>query len=216
MCRVCERCGGDDAVRGIPRSITDVEIGRDYTVTIVSNGVSVTGTSDARRCLVVRYISIAGRYRSGVAMHFGLYLKKKGVITAEQFVAALELQLATLPRIGQLALEEGLISPRQVFDVLQVQRKLPEMRFGNLAIEMGLMTRNDLTRLLMIQADRKRPLAEVLVMEGMLNGKIVARELDAFQQLQSNRRAVKADYFKVVPAPRSDLAVQVGDMSVAN
>ena len=102
-------------------------------------------------------------------MHFGLYLKKKGIISAEQLVAALEAQLATLPRIGQLALEEGIISPRDIFDVLQAQRRSPDVRFGELAIEMGLMTRNELMRLLMIQADRKRPLADVFVTEGMLS-----------------------------------------------
>ena len=77
-------------------------------------------------------------------MHFGLYLKKKGIISAEQLVAALEAQLETLPRIGQLALEEGIISPRDIFDVLQAQRSRTDVRFGDLAIEMGLMTRNEL------------------------------------------------------------------------
>ena len=43
--------------------------------------------------------------------------------------------------------------------VLQAQRRSPDVRFGDLAIEMGLMTRNELVRLLMIQTDRKRPLA---------------------------------------------------------
>src|SRR5215218_328692 len=110
-------------------------------------------------------------------MHFGLYLKKKGVISAEQLVAALEIQLATLPRIGQLALEEGIVSPRDIFDVLQAQRQSPEIRFGDLAIEMGLMTRNELMRLLMIQADRKQPLAELFVSQGILSQREVDVEL---------------------------------------
>jgi hypothetical protein len=139
-------------------------------------------------------------------MHFGLYLKKKGVISAEQFVAALEIQLATLPRIGQLALEEGLISPRDIFDVLQAQRRWPDVRFGELAIEMGLMSRGELTRLLMVQADRKRPLAEVFVAEGMLSEETVAKEMAEFRQLQSNRRAANAELAKVVPAPRGQVA----------
>src|SRR4029079_18695552 len=96
-----------------------------------------------------------GRASPGAAMHFGLYLKKKGIISAEQLVAALEAQLATLPRIGQLALEEEIISPRDIFNVLQAQRRSPDVRFGDLAIEMCLMTRDELMRLLMIQADRK-------------------------------------------------------------
>ena len=150
-------------------------------------------------------------------MHFGLYLKKKGIISAEQLVAALEAQLATLPRIGQLALEEGIISPRDIFDVLQAQRRSPDVRFGDLAIEMGLMTRNELMRLLMIQADRKRPLADVFVTEGLLSEQLVDREMAEFRQLQTNRRAANANASKIVPAPRGHAAaMHDGELSTAN
>src|SRR5262245_12072429 len=102
----------------------------------------------------------------GVAMHFGLYLKNKGIISADQLVEALEAQLDTLPPIGQLALEEGIISPREIFEVLVAQSQSPTERFGEIAIGMGLMTRDELMRLLMIQADRKRPVAELIVTLG--------------------------------------------------
>lgn len=148
-------------------------------------------------------------------MHFGLYLKKKGIISAEQLVAALEVQLATLPRIGQLALEEGLISPRDIFNVLQAQRRSPDVRFGDLAIEMGLMTRNELIRLLMIQADRKRPLADVFITEGILSEQLVAREMAEFRQLQANRRAANATASKIVPAPRGHAAAIHGSELIA-
>jgi hypothetical protein len=150
-------------------------------------------------------------------MHFGLYLKKKGIISADQLVAALEAQLKTLPRIGQLALEEGMISPREIFNVLHAQRSAPDVRFGDLAIEMGLMTRNELTRLLMIQADRKSPLADVFVTEGILSDKELAREMAEFRQLQANRRAANAQAAKIVPAPRGHVAANhTSDLSFAN
>src|SRR6187200_360390 len=119
-------------------------------------------------------------------MHFGLYLKKKGIISAEQLVAALEAQLATLPRIGQLALEEGIMSPRDIFNVLLAQRKSPDVRFGELAIEMGLMSRNELMRLLMIQADRKQPLADVFVTAGILSERQLAHEIAQFRESQTS------------------------------
>jgi hypothetical protein len=150
-------------------------------------------------------------------MHFGLYLKKKGMISAEQLVAALEAQLATLPRIGQLALEEGIISPRDIFDVLLAQRKSPDVRFGELAIEMRLMTRTDLMRLLMIQADRKRPLADVFVTEGILSEGQVAYELAIFRQPHTNRRTASIQASKIVPPPRGQKALlPVDELSVAN
>src|ERR1051326_7883027 len=126
----------------------------------------------------------------GVAMHFGLYLKKKGILTADQLVAALEIQLTTLPRIGQLALEEGIISPRDIFDVLRAQRESPGIRFGELAIEMNLMTRDELTRLLMIQANRNRPLIKIVIERGMLSPEQAAVEVPEFRRSQFNRKPV--------------------------
>jgi hypothetical protein len=150
-------------------------------------------------------------------MHFGLYLKKKGIVSADQLVAALEAQLDTLPRIGQLALEEGIVSPRDIFNVLHAQRSAPDVRFGDLAIEMGLITRNELMRLLMIQADRKRPLADVFVTEGILSEQQVAREMAEFRQLQANRRATSAQASKIVPAPRGHVSANhASELNVAN
>jgi hypothetical protein len=150
-------------------------------------------------------------------MHFGLYLKKKGMISAEQLVAALEAQLATMPRIGQLALEEGIISPRDIFDVLLAQRKSPDVRFGELAIEMRLLTRGDLMRLLMIQADRKRPLADVFVTEGILSEGQVAHEMANFRQPRTTGRTARNQTSKIVPPPRGQKALlPAEELSVAN
>jgi hypothetical protein len=149
-------------------------------------------------------------------MHFGLYLKKKGVVTAEQLVAALEAQLATMPRIGQLALEEGLISPREIFDVLRAQRESPDVRFGDLAIEMGLMTRDELMRLLMIQADRKRQLAEVFVAEGMLSQQRVDEEMAEFRRLQASKRVPSVKASKIAPMLRGNGVTRTSDAVLAN
>jgi hypothetical protein len=132
-------------------------------------------------------------------------------------VAALEAQLATMPRIGQLALEEGIISPRDIFDVLLAQRKAPDVRFGELAIEMRLMKRSDLMRLLMIQADRKRPLAEVFVSEGMLTSGQVAHEMAKFRQPRTLGRTARNQMSKIVPPPRGQKALLPADeLIVAN
>lgn len=134
-------------------------------------------------------------------MHFGLYLKNKGVITAEQLVDALQTQFNTLVPIGQLALEEGILSARDIFTILRSQSDTPHVRFGELAIELGLMTRDELMRLLMIQADRKRPIADILIRQGVLTERQVAAEMAAYRQSQVQpRRAVKKT--KLVPIRR--------------
>jgi hypothetical protein len=134
-------------------------------------------------------------------MHFGLHLKNQGVISAEQLVAALEVQLKRLVPIGQLALEEGMLSARDIFDVLQAQENSPSVRFGEMAVEMGLMTRDDVMRLLMIQADRSPPIAEILVSEGILGKRQVEEELAAYRQGLLRLRSSAAT--KVVPSSRS-------------
>jgi hypothetical protein len=149
-------------------------------------------------------------------MHFGLYLKKKGIVTAEQLVAALEAQLATMPRIGQLALEEGLISPRDIFDVLRAQRETPDVRFGELAVEMGLIARDELMRLLMIQADRKRPLAEILVADGALSQERVHTELAEFRRLQASKRTPSAIASKIAPFVRGRATMRASRIELAN
>jgi hypothetical protein len=138
-------------------------------------------------------------------MHFGLHLKRRGVISAEQLVAALEVQLSTLVPIGQLALEEGILNPRDVFNVLLAQSDAPNMLFGDLAVEMGLMTRDDVMRLLMIQADRKRPIAEILVGQGVLTEPQLKAELGEYRRarLQGQR---PSPTMKFVPAPRGPIA----------
>ena len=135
-------------------------------------------------------------------MHFGIYLKKKGVISAEQLVAAAEIQLASLTRIGQLALEESIISPRDIFDVLRAQSAAPNQRFGDLAIEMGLITRDELMRLLMIQADRRRSIADILVSQGVLTRQQVAEEMGEYRRSIAKRRAGSGVPSKIVPVTR--------------
>lgn len=133
-------------------------------------------------------------------MHFGLYLKQQGVISSAQLVAAIEAQLKSLTRIGQIALEEGLLSPRNVFDVLRAQSESPYKRFGEVAIELGLMTRDELLKLLVIQADRRPQIADVLVHQGVLTEEQMLRELAAFRDLRAKQRAASLIQSKISPA----------------
>lgn len=133
-------------------------------------------------------------------MHFGLYLKQRGIISSEQLVAAIEAQLKSLTRIGQLALEEGLLAPRDVFDVLRAQSESPHKRFGEIAIELGLLTREELLMLLVIQADRRPQIADVLVHQGVLTQEQMQRELAEFRDLRAKQRAASLIHSKISPA----------------
>lgn len=131
-------------------------------------------------------------------MHFGLYLKKHGVITAEQLVAAIEEQLSTMVPIGQLALEEGMMSARDILNVLLAQNKSPNERFGELAIEMRLLKQEQVNRLLTIQEDRKRSIGDVLVGQGVLTEQQLQAEMVAYRHAQLSPKRMPT-VLRVVP-----------------
>jgi hypothetical protein len=123
-------------------------------------------------------------------MKFGLYLKKKGLITAEELVAAIDYQHSRMPPIGQLAMEEGTLSARQVFKVLRCQSGIPHERFGEVAVGMGMLRPAELQRLLMIQWERKPPLDEVLIKLRILSRAQVEDELSAYRVAMEHRNVV--------------------------
>jgi hypothetical protein len=133
-------------------------------------------------------------------MHFGLYLRTNGVITAEQLVSAIEVQMSTLVPIGQLALEEGMLTARDIFNILRTQSWAPNVRFGEMAVEMGLLTHDDVMRLLMIQSDRKRPIAEILVAQRVLTPEQLRSQLAAYRQAQLYSKRPRA---KMTLVPRT-------------
>ncbi len=124
-------------------------------------------------------------------MHFGLYLQKQGIISAEQLVAAIAEQFHTRVPIGQLALEEGILSARDIFTVLRSQSDSPNERFGEVAIELGMMSRPQLIHLLMLQADRQRPISEILVRQGAISERDCVSELANYRldKMQTRRGA---------------------------
>ncbi len=123
-------------------------------------------------------------------MKFGLYLKKKGAITADQLVAALDHQHSRMPPVGQLAMEEGILSARQVFKVLRCQSGIPHERFGEVAVGMGMMTPIELQRLLIIQWERKPRFADVLVQLRILSEVRVDEEVSAYREAMERRNVV--------------------------
>lgn len=123
-------------------------------------------------------------------MKFGLYLKKKGIISAEELVAAIDYQHNRMPPIGQLAMEEGALSARQVFKVLRCQSGIPHERFGEVAVGMGMMRPTELQRLLMIQWERKPSLADALVALRILSPAEVDERLGEYRAAMEHRNVV--------------------------
>lgn len=130
--------------------------------------------------------------------------RKKGVVTAEQLVDALDEQHRNLISIGQLAIEEGVLSARDVFAVLRSQRGLPGERFGEVALAIGVLRKHTLDRLLALQWARKPPLEEVLVRQGAISRARLDEELAAYRREMERRGAVVTRC--IAPAPHRNTA----------
>ena len=102
-------------------------------------------------------------------MQFGLYLVRKGAIAPEQFVEALETQLASRPPLGALAIEYQKLSVSQVFGILREQAEDVDSKFGELALESRLLSENELASLLYYQSVRVKPMVEIIIEKGFLN-----------------------------------------------
>jgi hypothetical protein len=139
------------------------------------------------------------REAEGRFMRFGLYLKGKGIVTADQLVAALEVQQAKKVPIGQLAIEEGILTARQVFTILCSQTDAPHERFGEAAIDLGLMTREQLLKLLVLQMDRNVSLREVLIQQRAITAAQAESELAEFRRMMEGRARVIKRPIQVAP-----------------
>ena len=136
-------------------------------------------------------------------MRFGLYLLNRELITADQLIQALKKQEEDLPPFGQLAIEEGMLSVRDVFKVLRVQSDFALEQFGQTAIDLDLLDRQQVAELLLLQSDRKRTLSDVLVEIGAVNEAECREELAAFRKQQEEHGAKRTVEVIRTIAPRA-------------
>ena len=118
------------------------------------------------------------RREVGCLMWFGTYLYKNGVITGDEFAEAVCNQLARRPMIGQLALKHRAMTVREVMRVLEYQAEHPGTSFGEIALERGYITAQELASLLLHQDLATTPFHEILVEMGVLDFAQSLRELE--------------------------------------
>lgn len=119
---------------------------------------------------------------------FGKIALSQGFCTQQQIeeCSRLQLQLQSphqpAPRLGDLLVEKGYLSPEQHAKILQVQqqnldlvdplvkKRKEAILFGKLAVKQGLVTEDEVNQALRLQAEpgEQRSLGEILVAKGFL------------------------------------------------
>ena len=109
---------------------------------------------------------------------FAQFLVQQEIIGTETALQALDLQRAATPPVGRLALEQQLLTMKQVFAVLSAQADSGR-RFGEQAVVMGYLDDAQLAALLAHQRDVRPGLSAILHDMGALKKR----------DLQKHRRA---------------------------
>jgi len=118
--------------------------------------------------------------KRGRRMDFGIYLVRRGLISADDYVNAREVQLNAHRKLGELALSSLKLTMRQVMAILEAQVDCPKP-FGELAIELGYLTQSDVLELLGMQVDLCPSLLEVLSEQPILDRVTLRKEAQRFR-----------------------------------
>lgn len=110
------------------------------------------------------------------------YLVEQSILQPEQLVRVRELQASVTPKLGELAIHEGLMIDDQVSKVLKVQKRIKK-NFGDLAIQMGFLSCEQVTVLLDLQHQRHITLFEIIWRENILPKTVLKKELEEFTNI---------------------------------
>jgi len=83
--------------------------------------------------------------------------------------------------IGMIAVGHGILRPNEIDIILDRQRERKELRFGEVAIELGFLTEQQVEILVKVQAFRtSADISEALALAGVLSCEDAARYLGTF------------------------------------
>ncbi len=121
-------------------------------------------------------------------MNFGDYLVRQSIIRENDLTRTLEMQKIDRIPLGQLALQKGLIDNKALFRILSRQRKVEgrNQTFGQLAIQLGYLSQEQVNDLLKMQTQTNRLLGELLVSQGFVSQVEMIKALKKFRAANKN------------------------------
>ncbi len=131
---------------------------------------------------------------------FGQHLLDRQLVTLDELLTALDVQMSRRKRIGVVAREQKKLSPSQVYTVLNAQLNANK-RFGQLAVESGLLTVQELDTLLMQQRATTVPIGQMLCELGFITKDLLDKELDEYESVQFAIPASNLPPKSLRPAP---------------
>ncbi len=114
---------------------------------------------------------------------FGEYLLYDGKIDEYELSLSLDFQKQKHLTIGILAVQEGVLDDKQLCDILDCQRLRGNVLFGELAVELGFLSQDDVDTLLEMQDESHIKIGEVLILLGAITREDMEKELKEFHSV---------------------------------
>lgn len=111
---------------------------------------------------------------------FGRYLYYKGAISQKDLITALMWQSGQRPRIGSLAQKWGWLSDEDMKKILTY--KGPFARFGEKALKLGVLTREQVQSLLWFQRSSQQKIGDYFVEQGLVSAEELQSFLEDFEK----------------------------------
>lgn len=107
-------------------------------------------------------------------------------------------------RLGELLIEQGLISQEQLDEALEMQKMFPDQTVGQLLCRLGYIRESDLS-LVLDQKNKRRKLADILLKEGVIDQQKLsqARELSRQNDIPLERALLKLRFIDEEQLARS-------------
>lgn len=121
-------------------------------------------------------------------------------------------------RLGRIALLEGFVTPEGINDILWVQREAMNRKFGEIAVELGIMSSEEVRRSLELQNDEMFAFCQSVILDGLiapqtlyaivktfleesLEKYVEERRMEQYRRVGQNIRAVLKRISVVAPMP---------------
>ncbi|GEM_PF-1216471 len=116
-----------------------------------------------------------------MAFLLGDFLVEKEFVTPDHLLIALERQKKSRTPLGQLAIEVGMVSPKEVLTILTEQRNSEnKLKFGEIAVSKGILKEEDINSLFKIQDEKAELLGNILINIGAISPPKLLKALREF------------------------------------
>ena len=123
---------------------------------------------------------------------FASFVVERGAATHGEVLAAIDQQLRSRLTIGRLALQLGALDASEVFAILARQTRSGKNRFGEVAIEMKLLTQAQVDELLLEQRKRTPPLETFLVRAAVIDPERAKELREEFERAMPSSSGIRA------------------------